>query len=53
MTNDQKIVEFEKYCCKCEHYKKPEDADPCYECLDYPTNTNSHKPVFFQEKEKR
>lgn len=49
--DDQKIVDFEKYCPKCEHYPKSESEDPCWECLDTPTNTWSHKPVNFKEKE--
>lgn len=49
--DEQKIVDFEKYCCKCEHWPKPEIEDPCWECLNTPTNTWSHKPVKFKEKE--
>lgn len=49
--DDQKIVDFEKYCPKCEHYPKSESEDPCWGCLDTPTNTWSHKPVNFKEKE--
>lgn len=50
--NDQKIVHFGEYCPKCEHYPKSESEDPCWECLDTPTNSWSHKPVYFKEKEK-
>lgn len=49
--DEQKIVDFEKYCPKCEHYPKSESEDPCWGCLDTPTNTWSHKPVNFKEKE--
>ena len=40
--DEQKIVDFEKYC---------PSEDPCWGCLDTPTNTWSHKPVNFKEKE--
>lgn len=50
--DDQKIVGFENYCQKCEHYPKSESEDPCWECLNTPTNTWSHKPIYFKEKEK-
>lgn len=51
--NDQKIVYFGEYCPKCEHYSKGENEDPCWECLDTPTNTWSHKPIKFKEKENK
>lgn len=51
--NEQKIVEFGEYCPKCEHYSKSESEDPCWECLDTPTNTWSHKPINFKEKENK
>lgn len=50
MENDQKIVEFDKYCSKCEYFHKPGWEDPCDRCLSTPTNTWSHKPVHFKEK---
>ncbi len=51
MVNDQKVVEFDVYCKKCEHYNKSESEDPCWDCLANPVNTYSHKPKFFKEKE--
>lgn len=51
--DDQKIVEFGEYCQKCEYYDKEESEEPCWGCLDTPTNTFSHKPVYFKEKEKK
>lgn len=51
--DNQKIVDFEKYCPKCEHYSKSENEDPCWGCLDTPTNTYSHKPILFKEKENK
>lgn len=50
--NEMKIVDFEKYCPKCKHYKKAEWEDPCYACLDDPVNVWSHKPVNFDEMRK-
>lgn len=48
--DEQKIVYFEEYCPKCEHYKKSESEDPCWECLDNPVNVWSHKPIKFEER---
>lgn len=44
-----KIVEFNKYCCTCEHFNKKEDEEPCFTCLAEPENANSHKPVKWEE----
>lgn len=49
MENDKKIVNFFKYCPKCKYIKNTEDIDPCHDCLSTPVNTNSHKPVYFDE----
>lgn len=38
------IVEFEKYCPKCQYYKSDENDDPCYECLKVGARENSRKP---------
>ena len=48
----EKIVEYDKYCEKCKFKDTKETADPCHECLIYPTNIHSKKPVNFKEKEK-
>lgn len=45
-----KIVEFDKYCEKCRFKDKKESDEPCHECLIYPVNENSKKPVKFEEK---
>lgn len=50
--DEQKIVNFEKYCPKCKYYLVSENVDPCWTCLENPTNIWSHKPVKFKEKEK-
>lgn len=52
MYDNYKIVDFEKYCKTCEHRDLNESEDPCFDCLDEPTNLNSHKPVYYKEKKK-
>lgn len=43
-----KIVRFELCNC-CEHKNKPESAEPCCDCLDYPSNINSQRPIHFKD----
>ena len=50
MSNGEKIVEYEKYCEKCEYSKLQENEEPCDSCLLEPVNVFSHKPVKFKEK---
>lgn len=33
VENDH-IVDFEKYCAKCQFQKKLEEEDPCWDCLE-------------------
>ena len=44
-----KIVEFDGYCNKCKYRDYDEAANPCYECLQNPTNEHTKEPVYFQE----
>ena len=46
----QKEVYFHKYCETCKHKDLKEKEEPCEECLEYPTNTDSHKPVKYEQK---
>lgn len=46
-----KIVEFDKWCPKCEHWEKREDEDPCFDCLNQGWNEDSHKPILYKEKD--
>lgn len=46
----QRFVDFYQYCPQCVHADKNETEDPCEECLFYPVNTDSAKPVNFKEK---
>ena len=50
MESYYKDVEFYAYCPKCKFLALSEDEDPCHECLDWPTLTDSHKPIKFVEK---
>lgn len=50
VDNDYKEVYFHEYCKKCKHEKVKETEIPCTECLEYPINLYSHKPVKFEEK---
>ncbi len=50
-VNPEKIVDFHTYCATCEHKDKAETEDPCFECLDDPTNTYTHKPVKYKPAE--
>lgn len=46
----QREVDFFTYCPLCEFSEKTEEKEPCDECLFYPYNTDSAKPVNFKEK---
>lgn len=51
-TNREKLVQFENRCKSCKHVKESATEDPCDECLSNPTNTDSHKPVRWEEGKK-
>ena len=44
---------FNVWCPKCEYYERPDVDDPCDECLEYPSQENSTKPVMFKEATKK
>ena len=46
----EKEVHFHEYCKSCKHKELKINETPCSECLDYPVNVNSHKPVKYEEK---
>lgn len=46
----EKEVRFDIYCKHCEHQNTKETADPCNDCLDHPSNSNTEKPIWFREK---
>ena len=39
------------FCQSCKYEKKEDTDDPCDECLTYPVNLYSHKPIKWKEKE--
>ena len=49
--NDERLVEFHKYCASCRYFETPETEDPCNDCLNNPANIDSHKPVNYSQKE--
>lgn len=51
MENREKIVAFDIWCPKCKHREKKEEQEPCCDCLDEPMNIDSHKPVYWEERE--
>ena len=53
MEEVYKIVEFDKYCKTCKFEKTKEKDEPCAECLNYPANVYSNKPVNYEEDEKK
>ena len=44
-----KEVYFYEYCESCKHVEVKDQDEPCSECLENPTNLNSHKPVNWEE----
>lgn len=53
LDDGMKFVDFGYYCKSCKHEKLEEYEEPCYDCLEEPVNQYSHKPVYYEEKEKR
>lgn len=53
MDSSDREVYFGQYCKTCEHFDKMEEQEPCDECLGEPVNTDSHKPVRWEEKRSR
>ena len=51
MDEGVKEAYFYKYCKNCQYRGNKEDEEPCDECLNESSNTYSHKPVYFKEKE--
>lgn len=50
MENHLKLVDFTKWCPKCKYEKVDETEEPCNECLAYPANEDSTKPVNWEGK---
>lgn len=47
----EKIVRFDEWCHKCEHYNIVDWDYPCTECLQIPAREDSKKPEYFENKE--
>lgn len=45
-----KEVYFYEHCKTCKYQNKSETDEPCNDCLSNPINTDSHKPVNWEEK---
>ena len=52
MEYADKEVYFHEYCKTCKYEDFPDVKDPYNECLGEPYNKNSHKPVYWEEKDK-
>ena len=44
-----KLVEFDKYCPTCEHWKDDFTKDPCDMCIAIPARIDSHRPEFYEQ----
>lgn len=53
MTIEDQMVDFHKYCKTCKHELLNENACPCNDCLDNPTNVETMKPVNWEPKTRR
>lgn len=53
MEEIYKEVYFNEYCNTCKHEKTAEKDEPCAECLSYPANVYSHKPINYEKDEKK
>ena len=53
MQYEYKEVYYGEYCKACKHFDVDDADEPCNECLSNPINLHSHKPVKFEEKEKK
>lgn len=49
-TSYEQEVYFHEYCKTCKHENVSEADEPCEECLENATNTESHKPVRWEAK---
>lgn len=47
-----KEVYYYKYCKLCKYYDTDETEDPCNDCLDNPSNEDTHKPTGYKRDDK-
>lgn len=50
MENQYKIVNLYKHCPSCRYEEVEEENVPCSECLCYPVNEHTDRPVKWEEK---
>lgn len=48
--NESKEVRFDIWCQSCQYESTDESTEPCTDCLNYPYNIDSTKPVKWKEK---
>ena len=48
-----KIVNFDNFCKLCKYKDTDENKPPCESCLSEPVNQNTHKPVKYEEADKK
>lgn len=46
----EKFVDYATYCSLCKHKDVDHAKDPCNECLTYPVNEDSRKPIKYEEE---
>lgn len=53
MTMDDNYLEvfFDEYCPKCKHRDLDERLNPCNECLEFGSCSNSHEPFNYEKRE--
>ena len=44
------FVDFKQWCPLCRNAGTDENKEPCEECVTYPVNDDSRKPIRFEEK---
>lgn len=49
----RKLVNFFEWCKKCRYTKTNPEEYPCTECVSHPVNIDSHKPVKWEEDNKK
>ena len=50
--DNTRIIEFEKWCYKCEFKDVPDDKEPCDICQTKCARLNTHKPLKYKEAKK-
>lgn len=52
MEDTYKEVYFGEYCKSCKWRDKPEEEEPCHDCLNEPVNLHSHRPVKYEKADR-